>query len=94
MEKLNYMTVTKPNIIFAVSIMSQLLLARRTTHLHANFEIFEERSKKRVSLLDKDTKVAISQMQIGLGVSSIGDHLQILCRSWTKIFIIKKQEAV
>ena len=32
-EKLNYLTVTRPDITFAVSAMSQFLSAPRTTHL-------------------------------------------------------------
>jgi len=33
--KLNYLTVTRPDISFAVSVVSQFLSASRTTHLEA-----------------------------------------------------------
>jgi len=40
-QKLNYLMVTKLNIIFAVSVMSQFLLAPKTTHLEAVIRILK-----------------------------------------------------
>jgi len=38
-EKLNYLTVTRPDITFAVSVVSQFLSAPRTTHLQVVMRI-------------------------------------------------------
>ena len=50
MEKLNYLTVTRPDITFTVSVVSQFLSASKTTLGGDNedFEVSEEISRERV----------------------------------------------
>ena len=41
-RQLKYLTITRPNIAFAVSVVSQFMLASRSTHLEAGrFEDYE-----------------------------------------------------
>ena len=52
-RKLNYLTGTRPEITFAVSMVNQFLLTPRTTHLEVIMRILrcEKSSKKRTSLV-------------------------------------------
>ena len=57
-EKLNYMTVTRPNITFTISVVSQFLTASRTIYLEVVMRILEvskESSRERASLLISET---------------------------------------
>ena len=55
--KLNYLTVTRPNITFAVSVVSQFLTASRTAHLEAVMKILRNLKKAlRRGLLYSDQK--------------------------------------
>jgi len=67
--KSNYLMVTRPNIAFVVSVVSQLLLAPRTTPWDAIVRILRYLKKtpaKGLLYLDYGyTRVLISQMLIG-----------------------------
>jgi len=57
MEKLNYLTVTKSDFTFAVSILGQFLSALRTTYLEAVMRILRYLKKaKRRELFYSDHK--------------------------------------
>jgi len=43
--KLNYLTMTRPDITFALSVVSQFFLAPRTTHLEAIMKILRHPKK-------------------------------------------------
>jgi len=61
-KKLNYLTVTKPNITFAISVVSHFLSASRTTHLEVVIRILRYLKKDlRIGLFYSDhghTRVA------------------------------------
>ena len=38
-RKLNYLTITRPNISFVVSVISQFMFAPRSTHMEATLKI-------------------------------------------------------
>ena len=68
-KKLNYMTVTRPDIIFAVSVVSQFLSALRTTHLEVVMKILwylKKASWRRLLYSDhRHSRVAGFSMQTG-----------------------------
>ena len=86
MEKLNYLTVTKSDFTFAVSVLGQFLSAPRTTYLEAVMRILRYLKKaKGRELFYTDHKHTIvkaqqkaSQIQTGQGTLLIGGQLQDL----------------
>lgn len=83
-SKLNYLTVTKPDIYFAVSVVSQFMSSPRTTHWDVVFRIMKYlKGTTGKGLHFKNyghLKLQVSLMQIGLDVLPIEDLRQpIVC---------------
>lgn len=72
-EKLNYLTVIRPDIAFAVSILSQFLLASGPTHLEAMRILRYLKAPGRCFFLIKDTQEQQAS-QILIGCPSEGDQ--------------------
>lgn len=82
MEKLNYLTGIRPDITFAISVVSQFLSTPMTTYLEAILRILRYLKKS----IERD-----SQVQMGW-VSLWSKSNAGYCLSCTKSCVLKKQE--
>ena len=78
--KLNYLTITRPGISFAISVISQFMFAPRSTHMEATLRIVRYLKAHHVMVCSMECMAIYmprhSPILIGLGLVQRGGLLQ------------------